>query len=83
MAVLEISAAVSYSPMVSTRDRMAVILHRKDHERWMPHEPDPSDLMNPFDTWAMTMWPISRRLSTFRNAGPEVINRVDLSARCG
>ncbi|SCB62245.1 SOS response associated peptidase (SRAP) [Rhizobium aethiopicum] len=66
--------------MAAIRDRMPVILHRKDYERWMSDEPDPSDLMKPFDAEAMTMWPVTRRVSNFRNAGPDIINRVDLRA---
>lgn len=67
--------------MAKIQDRMPVILHRKDYQRWLSREPNPSDLMKPFDAEAMTMWPIARRVSTVRNVGPEVINRVDLSAK--
>ncbi|ANL73013.1 hypothetical protein AMC83_CH03058 [Rhizobium phaseoli] len=62
-------------------DRMPVILHRKDYQRWLSSEPDPSDLMKPFDAEAMTMWPIARRASIARNVGPEIVNRVNLDAR--
>ncbi len=62
-------------------DRMPVVLNPKDYERWLSPEPNPSDLLKPFDAEAMTMWPISRRVRTFRNAGPDTINRVDLRAR--
>ncbi|MBX4884097.1 SOS response-associated peptidase [Rhizobium bangladeshense] len=61
-------------------DRMPVVLNPKDYERWLSPEPNPSDLMKPFDADAMTMWPITRRVTTLRNAGPDIINRVNLRA---
>ncbi|WP_064691530.1 SOS response-associated peptidase [Rhizobium aegyptiacum] len=76
-------AVVTCAPnetIADVNDRMPVIVDRKDYERWLSPEPDPCDLMKPFDAEAMARWPITRRVSTFRNAGPEIINRVDLSA---
>ncbi|MGO8189991.1 SOS response-associated peptidase family protein, partial [Rhizobium leguminosarum] len=34
--------------MAQIHDRMPVILHREDYERWLSPEPDPNDLMKPF-----------------------------------
>ncbi|SCB62305.1 SOS response associated peptidase (SRAP) [Rhizobium aethiopicum] len=66
--------------MAAIHDRMPVVLQQKDYDRWLSPEPDPSDLMKPFDADAMTMWPITRRVTTFRDAGPDIINRVELRA---
>jgi putative SOS response-associated peptidase YedK len=32
-------------------DRMPVILHRADYERWIATEPHPRDLLRPFEFW--------------------------------
>ncbi|WP_049730652.1 SOS response-associated peptidase [Rhizobium ecuadorense] len=59
-------------------NRMPVVLRRANYERWLSTDPDPRDLIRPFDSDAMTMWPIARRVSNFKNVGPEILNRVDL-----
>ncbi|ANL89010.1 SOS response-associated peptidase [Rhizobium phaseoli] len=66
--------------MATIHDRMPVVLRPEDYRRWLSADPDPGDLMKPFDDDAMTMWPIARRVLTVRKVGPEVINPVDLSA---
>jgi len=66
--------------MATIHDRMPVVLRPEDYGRWLSADPDPRDLMKPFDDDAMTMWPITRRVLTVRNVGPEIINPVDLSA---
>ena len=40
-------------------DRMPLILTPKDYLRWLGEEPDPRDLMKPFPSEPMRMWPIS------------------------
>jgi putative SOS response-associated peptidase YedK len=43
-------------------DRMPVILHPDDYDRWLSNiEPDPRDLLVPYPAEPMTMWPISTR----------------------
>ncbi|KKZ87166.1 SOS response-associated peptidase [Rhizobium phaseoli] len=65
--------------MISTiHNRMPVVLRPEDYERWLSADPDPRDLLQPFDAEAMTMWPIARRISNVRNGGPEVLSRVDV-----
>ncbi|ANM11340.1 MULTISPECIES: SOS response-associated peptidase [unclassified Rhizobium] len=66
--------------MATIHDRMPVVLRPEDYQRWLSADPDPRGLMRPFDDDAMTMWPITRRILTVRNVGPEVISPVDLSA---
>ncbi|MBP2443786.1 putative SOS response-associated peptidase YedK [Rhizobium leguminosarum] len=46
--------------MASIHDRMPVILHREDYERWLSPEPDPDELMKSFPADQMKMWPIGR-----------------------
>ncbi|MBY4608011.1 SOS response-associated peptidase [Rhizobium sp. 9T] len=67
--------------MAPIHNRMPVVLRAEDYGRWLSSDPNPRGLMKPFDDDAMMMWPITRRVLTVRNVGPEVINPVDLSAR--
>jgi len=56
-------------------DRMPVILHRDDYERWLTAQPDATaglrDLLSPFPAEAMTAWPVSTLVNSPRNDGPE------------
>ncbi|WP_049732475.1 SOS response-associated peptidase, partial [Rhizobium ecuadorense] len=61
-------------------NRMPVVLRREEYERWLSPDRDPRDLMKPFDAATLTMWPIARRVTTVRNAGPDILGRVDLKA---
>lgn len=63
--------------MATIHDRMPVILHRKDYERWLSAEPDPDDLMKPFPADLMTMWPIGRDVGSPKNNRPDIIDPVD------
>jgi putative SOS response-associated peptidase YedK len=45
-------------------DRMPVILPPEVYDRWLaPIEPDPRDLLVPFPSDLMTMWPVSARVN--------------------
>jgi putative SOS response-associated peptidase YedK len=48
-------------------DRMPVIVAPDDYERWLGIEPDPHDLLRPFPSEKMKMWPISARVNAPRN----------------
>jgi hypothetical protein len=48
-------------------DRMPIILHRADYDRWLSGEPDPRDLLWPFESDAMRVWPISTRVNKPEN----------------
>ncbi|WP_049735287.1 SOS response-associated peptidase [Rhizobium ecuadorense] len=61
-------------------NRMPVVLRREDYERWLSPVRDPRDLMKPFAAVKLTMCPIARRVTTVRNAGPDILSRVDLNA---
>ncbi|ANL66857.1 hypothetical protein AMC82_CH03239 [Rhizobium phaseoli] len=65
--------------IAAIHNRMPVVLRPEDYERWLSADPDPHDLMKPFDTKAMTMWPVARRIGNARRAGPEILSRVDIN----
>lgn len=58
-------------------DRMPVILHRQNYERWLSPEPDPSDLMKPFPAELMTMWPIDRKVGSPKNDTPDILDPIE------
>jgi putative SOS response-associated peptidase YedK len=66
--------------MIATiHDRMPVILHPEDYPRWLSDlEPDPHDLLKPFPSYLMTMWPISTKVNYPRNDAPDILDRVDV-----
>lgn len=54
--------------IAAIHDRMPVILPAEAYERWLsPIEPDPRDLLAPFPSGRMRMWPISMRVNSPRN----------------
>ncbi|EJB07923.1 hypothetical protein Rleg9DRAFT_6945 [Rhizobium leguminosarum bv. trifolii WSM597] len=63
--------------MATIHDRMPVILHREDYERWLSPEPDPNDLMKPFPAELMTLWKIGRDVGSPKNDRPEIIEEVE------
>lgn len=65
--------------MGTIHDRMPVILHEKDYRRWMSDlEPDPNDLLVPYPSELMTMWPIDSKVGSVRNNTPDILDSVDL-----
>jgi putative SOS response-associated peptidase YedK len=58
-------------------DRMPVILHPDDYDRWLSSiEPDPRDLLVPYPAEPMTMWPISTRVNSPVNDDPDLLMPV-------
>jgi putative SOS response-associated peptidase YedK len=56
-------------------DRMPVILHRRDYERWLaPADPAqlPVDLLRPFPAEDMKAWRVSNDVGNVRNNRPEL-----------
>jgi putative SOS response-associated peptidase YedK len=50
--------------MAEIHDRMPVIVPPSAYDRWLACiEPDPRDLLVPFPSDLMTMWPISTRVN--------------------
>ena len=51
-------------------DRMPVILHPKDYDRWLYRgelEPPPMDLLRPYEAEAMRAWKADPRVGSVRN----------------
>lgn len=63
--------------MATIHDRMPVILHRQDYERWLSPEPDPFELLKPFPAELMTMWPIDRRVGSPRNDTADILDSTE------
>jgi putative SOS response-associated peptidase YedK len=60
--------------MSQLHDRMPVILPREAYDRWLSSiEPDPRDLMLPYPSEPMTMWPISTRVNKPDNDDPAIL----------
>jgi putative SOS response-associated peptidase YedK len=59
-------------------NRMPLILHAKDYTRWLSDEPDPRDLMVPFPSEPMRMWPISTRVNKPENDDPSILESIKL-----
>jgi putative SOS response-associated peptidase YedK len=47
--------------------------------RWLGEEPDPSDLLGPFQAELMRMWPISTRVNKPENDDPSILEPVELA----
>jgi putative SOS response-associated peptidase YedK len=57
---------------------MPVIVAPEDYDRWLsPLDPDPRDLLIPFASELMTMWPISTRVNKPANDDASILARVD------
>jgi len=57
-------------------DRMPVILHPKDYDRWLERDSErpPTDLLRPFESEQMVKWACNPLVGNFRNNGPEMLN---------
>ena len=59
-------------------DRMPVIIAPIHYDRWLcSRESDPRDLLVPFSSEPMTMWPISTRVNKPDNDDPVILERMD------
>jgi putative SOS response-associated peptidase YedK len=61
-------------------DRMPAILNSSGYARWLGLEPDPRDLLVPFLSEPMTIWPISRRVNSPDNDDERILEQVSLAA---
>lgn len=66
------------SMMASIHDRMPVILDAGDYDRWLSDDPDPNDLMKPYPSELMTMWPIGRKMSNARYEAGDILEEVEI-----
>jgi putative SOS response-associated peptidase YedK len=60
-------------------DCMPLILAPGDYVRWLSDEPDPRDLMRPFPSEPMRMWPISTRVNKPGNDDASIVEPVQLT----
>jgi putative SOS response-associated peptidase YedK len=56
--------------------RMPVVVALGDYARWLGDEPDPRDLMQPFLSELMRMWPISTRVNKPRTTIPRIVEPI-------
>jgi hypothetical protein len=62
----------------SRNDRMPVIIAPADYHRWLsPIEPDPNDMMKPYPSEPMAIWPISTRVNSPGNDSPDIRDPID------
>jgi putative SOS response-associated peptidase YedK len=68
------------SLMESIHDRMPVILHREDEERWLTEEDEPKllELLKPCDPYLMKAYPISKKVNSPANNGPEIVEPIEI-----
>lgn len=55
-------------------NRMPVIIAPEDRDRWLSEEPDPRDLLRPFPSELMAIWPISRRVNSPANNDESILD---------
>jgi putative SOS response-associated peptidase YedK len=60
-------------------DRMPVIVPAESYDRWLANiEPHPRDLLVPYPSELMRMWPISTRVNKPENDDPSLLERVEM-----
>ena len=59
-------------------DRMPLILAPPHYSRWLGEELDPVNLMRPFPSEPMRMWPVSARANSPSNDDADVVVPVEL-----
>jgi putative SOS response-associated peptidase YedK len=65
--------------VAETHDRMPLILAPVYYVRWLSEEPDPSDLMRPYPSEPMRMWPISTRVNKPENDDLSILEPIELA----
>jgi len=65
--------------LADIHDRMPVILSPSDYIRWLSEESDPHELLRPFPSEAMRMWPISTRVNKPENDDPSILDPIELA----
>jgi putative SOS response-associated peptidase YedK len=64
--------------MASVHNRMPVILHPRDYDRWLDREETerlPADLLRPFPADEMEAFEVSKEVGNVKNNSPELLNR--------
>src|SRR5258705_13672575 len=82
---LETFALVTTEPnelVAQIHDRLALILHPRDYDRWLGIDDKggdprpPLDLLHPYDADKMVMKPANPAVGNWRNNGPEMLDRT-------
>ncbi len=63
--------------VATIHDQMPVIRHEKDYARWLGEDPDPADLMVPFLSELMKIWPVSTRVNNVRNQESNLLEPIE------
>jgi len=65
-------------------DRMPVIIPPEAYDRWLANiEPDPRDLLAPYPSALMRLWPVSSRVNRHENDDASILEAVAMSADAG
>ena len=60
-------------------DRMPAVLAPAAYDRWLGTEPDPRDLLQPFPSELMAIWPISTRVNSPSNDDEQLLEEIELA----
>jgi putative SOS response-associated peptidase YedK len=60
-------------------NRMPLILAPEDYTRWLSEELNPRELMRPFPSAPMRIWPISTRVNKPENDDPSIVEPIELA----
>jgi putative SOS response-associated peptidase YedK len=79
--IIQSFTIVTTSPnklMENIHDRMPVILHREDEQRWITSHPDTAlvELLKPYPAEMMETWPVSNLVNSPKNDVPEIMDRL-------
>ncbi len=58
---------------------MPAILMPSGYDRWLGNEPDPQDLLIPFPSELLVIWPISKRVNSPDNDDERLLDEFPLS----
>jgi putative SOS response-associated peptidase YedK len=75
-----IVTTVANALMAPVHDRMPVILHPRDYDRWMDAEADPAplDLLRPYEADSMRAARCNPKVGNTRNNGPEMLESPEM-----
>jgi putative SOS response-associated peptidase YedK len=57
-------------------DRMPVVIAPEDRERWLKG-PNPGELLKPYPSERMAMWPVSPKLNSPKNDSPDLLEPIE------
>jgi putative SOS response-associated peptidase YedK len=63
--------------VATIHDRMPAILAPAAYDRWLGTEPDPRDLLQPFPSDLMVIWPISARVNSPSNDDEHLLDEIE------